>query len=72
MLTVKNLKSGLVHVRGAGPCDWANVNHWHINYCTEASGAFRGELRLQIDNIPLSSWEPGAAEIVIEDGKVKE
>ena len=71
MLTVKRLPSGVLHVRGTGPCNWAHVTHWYIDFFDEAGESFRHELRMQVDSIPLSSWEPGAAEIVIEDGKVK-
>ena len=71
MLTVKNIKSGFVHVRGQGPNDWAHVTHWYIDYGPEASESFRGELRMQIDNIPVSSYDAGAGEVVIENGKVK-
>ena len=42
-----------------------------VLYVRGTGESFRSELRMQIDNIPLSSWEPGAGEIVIEDGKVR-
>ena len=71
MLTVKRLPSGVLHVRGTGPCNWAHVTHWDIDFFPEAGESFRHELRMQIDNIPVESYEPGAGEIVIEDGKVK-
>jgi len=33
MVTIRRLSSGYYHVRGSGPCEWAQPPHWP---CSEA------------------------------------
>ena len=58
-ITMRRLESGYVHIRGVGPCNWAQPPRWPCTYAEldesffpEASLEFRAELhrRLEADS----------------------
>jgi hypothetical protein len=42
IITIRRLSSGYYHLRGAGPCNWAQVPNWPCAEATLREHAFPG------------------------------